>query len=46
MPSTEPFLSDFRESRNKFVKFPIQHQLLVRSQLTFIIPIVFRITSA
>ena len=46
IPSTEPFLSGIREQRNKVVKYPIQHQLLVRSQLSSIIPILYRLTSA
>ena len=44
VPSTEPFLSDIREPRNKFVKNPIWHQLLASSESSSIKTILHRLT--
>ena len=46
VPSTEPSLSDIRELKNVIFKYIIQHQLLIRSQMNSIIPILHRLTSA
>ena len=44
VPSTEPFLSDIRELRNKFFNYPIWQQLLASSKSSSIKRIIHRIT--
>ena len=44
VPSTEPFLSDIRERRNKFFNYPIWQQLLASSKSSSIKRIIHRIT--
>ena len=44
VPSTEPFLSDIREPRNRFLQCLIWCQLLASSKLSSIIPIINRLT--
>ena len=44
VPSTEPFLSDIREPRKRFLKHPIWHQLLASSKSSSVITIIHRLT--
>ena len=43
VPSTEPFLSDIREQRNKCLKYQICHQLLASFKSSSIITIIHKL---